>query len=124
MASQTGTLGLQGTVGGLVFAKDGSVRQKSASNKAAFANSASLARTRENAAEFGAAASSGKLIRTALRSQIASFSDRRMVSRLTQKMMSILKLDTVNVRGSRAVSAVSCASLAGFNFNAGADLGQ
>ena len=59
MASQTGILGLQGTVGGLVFAKDGLVCQKPASNKAAFTSSASLARTRENASEFGRAASAG-----------------------------------------------------------------
>ena len=49
-------MGLQGTVGGLVFRKDGSVSQKPASNKAAFSSAPGLARTRENASEFGRAA--------------------------------------------------------------------
>jgi hypothetical protein len=66
MASQTGILGLQGTVGGLVFRKDGSVSQKPASNKAAFAGSASMARTRENAVAFGLAAKYSKLLRDSL----------------------------------------------------------
>jgi hypothetical protein len=78
MASQTGILGLQGTVGGLVFAKDGSVRQKPASNKAAFATAASLARTRENAAEFGLSAKYSKLLRDSLRVAINSASDSRV----------------------------------------------
>ena len=67
MAQQTGILGLQGTVGGLVFRKDGSVAQKPASNKAKFMNAASMARTRENATEFGLAASYSKVLRDSLR---------------------------------------------------------
>ncbi|MDJ0367319.1 hypothetical protein QMK33_19395 [Hymenobacter sp. H14-R3] len=124
MASQTGILGLQGTVGGLVFAKDGSVRQKPASNKAAFTSSASLARTRENASEFGRAASGGKLIRDSLRALIAAASDRRMVSRLTQKVRAVIAMDTVNGRGTRLVQGDNVASLLGFNFNLGAGIGQ
>jgi hypothetical protein len=124
MAQQTGILGIQGTVGGLVFAKNGSVRQKPASNKAAFNSSASMVRVRENASEFGAAASAGKLVRDALRTQIQSASDSRMVSRLAQKMKQIINLDTVGDRGQRSVSAELAASLLGFNFNLGAGLGQ
>ena len=75
MASQNGILGSQGTVGGLVFAKNGTVRQKPASTKAAFTSSASPARTRENASEFGRAASGAKLIRDALRVLISAASD-------------------------------------------------
>lgn len=124
MAQQTGILGIQGTVGGLVFAKDGSVRQKPASNKAAFTSSAGMARVRENASEFGTAASAGKLIRDALRTQIQAASDSRMVSRLTQAMKTIINLDTTNDRGQRVVEAGSSAQLLGFNFNQGAGLGQ
>jgi hypothetical protein len=124
MAQQTGILGIQGTVGGLVFAKDGSVRQKPASNKAAFTGSASMARVRENASEFGTAASAGKLIRDALRTQIQAASDSRMVSRLTQALRLIISQDTINDRGQRVVAPGSSAQLLGFNFNQGAGLGQ
>ena len=124
MASQTGILGLQGTVGGLVFAKDGSVRQKPASNKSAFNSKASLARTRENAAEFGLSAKYSKLLRDSLRVAIASASDSRVTSRLTQKMREIVGLDDTNDRGQRVFDSSNSAPLLGFNFNAGAGIGQ
>ena len=60
MARQTGIIGIQGTVGGLVFSKNGNISQKPASDKAAFASAQSRARTRENAAEFGLAAKYSK----------------------------------------------------------------
>ena len=124
MASQTGILGLQGTVGGLVFAKDGSVRQKPASNKAAFKSAPGLARTRENASEFGRAASSAKLLRDSLRALIASASDSKMVSRLTQAVRAVIGLDDTNDRGERLVDKANIGELLGFNFNLGAGIGQ
>lgn len=124
MAQQTGILGIQGTVGGLVFAKGGSVRQKPASNKAKFMGAASMARTRENASEFGTAAKAGKLLRDALRAQIQAASDGKMISRLTQVMRAVIALDTANARGQRVVQAGQAAQLLGFNFNLGAGLGQ
>ena len=124
MASQNGILGLQGTVGGLVFARNGTVRQKPASNKAAFNSAASLARTRENASEFGTAASAGKLIRTALRTLISTASDARMVSRLTQKTRAIVGMDETNDRGARVMDKDNALELVGFDFNASASLGQ
>ncbi|WP_223653184.1 hypothetical protein [Hymenobacter psoromatis] len=124
MAQQTGILGIKGTVGGLVFAKDGSVRQKQASNKSKFMGAASMARTRENASEFGTAAQAGKVVRDALRSQIQAASDSKMISRLTQAMRAIISLDTTSARGQRVVQASNAAQLLGFNFNLGAGLGQ
>ena len=124
MASQTGILGLQGTVGGLVFSKNGTVRQKPASNKAAFASSASLARTRENAAEFGLSAKYSKLLRDSLRVAIASASDSRLASRLTKAMRAIIGLDDTNDRGQRVFDSSNSAPLLGFNFNIGAGIGQ
>ena len=124
MASQNGILGLQGTVGGLVFARNGTVRQKQASNKAAFNSSASLARTRENASEFGRAGTAGKLIRTALRTLISTASDSLMVSRLTQKTRAIIGMDETNDRGARVMDKDNALELVGFDFNAAASLGQ
>ena len=123
MAQQTGILGLQGTVGGLVFRKDGSVAQKPASNKAKFMNSASMARTRENASEFGLAASYSKVLRDSLRVAIASASDSRVASRLTKAMREVIGLDDTNDRGQRVFDASNSAPLLGFNFNAGAGNG-
>jgi hypothetical protein len=124
MAQQTGILGIKGTVGGLVFAKDGSVRQKPASNKSTFNSSSSMVRVRENASEFGAAATAGKLVRDALRTQIQAASDRLMVSRLAKVMKSIINLDYTSDRGMRTVVAANAAQLVGFNFNQSAGLGQ
>ena len=124
MATQTGILGLQGTVGGLTFRKDGSVSQKPPSNKAAFNSAPGLARTRENAAEFGRAASNAKLIRDSLRALIAAASDSRMVSRLTQAVRNVIGLDEINDRGSRVVDGANISQLLGFNFNLGAGIGQ
>jgi len=123
MAQQTGIVGLRGTVGGLVFAKDGAVRQKPASNKAAFAGKGSMARVRENAAEFGGAGAAGKLLRDVLRSFIQGAKDRYMAARLTQLMSSIIRMDSVNGRGARQVLVDHAVTkLPGFNFNAGATL--
>ncbi|WP_157886953.1 hypothetical protein [Hymenobacter sp. PAMC 26628] len=124
MASQNGILGLQGTVGGLVFARNGTVRQKQASNKAAFNSAASLARTRENASEFGRAGTAGKLIRTALRTLISTASDSLMVSRLTQKTRAIIGMDETNDRGARVMDKDNALELVGFDFNASASLSQ
>jgi hypothetical protein len=123
MGQQGGILGLRGTIGGLVFAKDGTVRQKPASNKAGFQSKASMARTRENASEFGGAGSAGKVLRDALRSFIQGAKDRYTVSRLSQLMNTIIKMDSVNGRGARQVlKANAVTKLPGFNFNQGSTL--
>ncbi len=124
MARQTGIIGIQGTVGGLVFSKNGSISQKSQGNKAAFASAPSRARTRENASEFGTAAAAGKLIRTALRTLISTASDSLVVARLTQKTRAIIGMDETNDRGARVMDKDNALELVGFDFNAAASLGQ
>ena len=124
MARQTGIIGIQGTVGGLVFSKNGNISQKPASDKSAFASAPSRARTRENAAEFGLAAKYGKVLRDSLRVAIASASDSQLAARLTKVMREVIGLDDTNDRGLRVFDASNSAPLLGFNFNAGARIGQ
>ena len=124
MARQTGIIGIQGTVGGLVFSKNGNISQKPQGDKAAFANAPSRARTRENAAEFGLAAKYSKLLRDSLRVAIASASDSQLAARLTKVMREVIGLDDTNDRGQRVFDSSNSAPLLGFNFNAGAGIGQ
>ncbi len=124
MARQTGIIGIQGTVGGLVFSKNGNISQKPQGDKAAFANAPSRARTRENASEFGLAAKYSKLLRDSLRVAIASASDSLLAARLTKVMREVIGLDDTNDRGQRVFDASNSAPLLGFNFNAGAGIGQ
>ncbi|OWP65049.1 hypothetical protein CDA63_01465 [Hymenobacter amundsenii] len=117
-------MGIQGTVGGLVFSKNGNISQKPQGDKAAFASAPSRARTRENAAEFGLAAKYSKVLRDSLRVAIASASDSQLASRLTKVMREVIGLDDTNDRGLRVFDASNSAPLLGFNFNIGAGIGQ
>lgn len=124
MGKASGVLGITGTIGNITIDKNGNVRQKVGSNKAAFQGKASMQRVRENSSEFGAAGTSGKLLREALRSQLQNAKDSLVTSRLTKVLKSISDLDTLGDRGMRRVIAANCASLLGFNFNIGAALSQ
>ena len=83
-----------------------------------------MARTRENASEFGLSAKDRKLLRDSLRVAIASASDSRVALRLTKLMREVIGLDDTNDRGQRVFDASNSAPLLGFNFNAGAGIGQ
>lgn len=124
MARQTGIIGIQGTVGGLVFSKNGNISQKPQGDKAAFASAPSRARTRENAAEFGLAAKYSKLLRDSLRSAISSASDSQLAARLTKVMREVIGLDDTNDRGQRVFDSSNSAPLLGFDFNAASGIGQ
>jgi hypothetical protein len=83
-----------------------------------------MARTRENAAEFGLAAKYGKLLRDALRVAVASASDRRLTSRLVKVMREVIDLDPTSDRGQRVFDPANSAPLLGFNFNGKAGIAQ
>src|SRR6478672_2218664 len=106
MAEQKGMFPLQGTIGNINFYKtiDGyQARTKGGPSAQRIATDPNFQRTRENAAEFGAAAQAGKLLRTAFQSVVNPIADERMVSRLAGKMVLVLQTDYRNARGMRKI---------------------
>lgn len=131
MAKQIGIIKLKGTIGDLSFykTKDGHlVREKGGVDAERIKNDPAFVRTRENGAEFGSAAKSGKLVRDAFRTLMMRSSDSRVTARLTKLMSDIRALDTTSARGERnvATAIIDPAArelLKGFNFNMRAILG-
>lgn len=132
MAKQTGIIKLKGKIGDLSFYKtqDGHLaREKGGVDAERIAKDPAFIRTRENGAEFGSAASAGKLMRDALRPLMLRASDGRVTSRLTKVMTDIKNLDATSARGQRTVgSAIPLVPakerLKGFNFNIRSILGS
>jgi hypothetical protein len=130
MARLNGILKIEGTLDQLTFykTKDGNlVKTKSDVSADRIASDPNFQRTRENGAEFGNAASAGKLLRDALRNMMINSSDNRVTSRVTQVMTVIKNFDTTSVRGERNVgvaiaSSEAIAQLKNFNFNVDAVL--
>lgn len=131
MARQKSILKLQGTIGGISFykSKDGYLaREKGGVDASRIANDPGFARTRENGAEFGNAASAGKLLRDTMRALAKDASDGRVTARITQIMAQIKNMDEANARGERSAAEGMAKDeakqlLIGFNFNANAILG-
>jgi hypothetical protein len=125
MARQSGLIKIKGTLDDVNFykTKDGDLaRMKTSVDAARIANDPAFARTRENGAEFGNSARSGKLTRDNLRPISLNATDGRVVARLTKLMTQIKNLDTTSARGQRNVgvamaTAQAKALLKGFEFN-------
>lgn len=132
MAKQTGIIKLKGKIGDLSFykTKDGHLaREKGGVEADRIKNDPAFVRTRENGAEFGASASSGKFSRDTLRPIANTASDNRVVARMTKLMTLIKNLDTTSTRGKRNAGvamtlATAKALLKGFEFNINALLGS
>jgi hypothetical protein len=131
MARQKGIIKLKGTIGDISFyrTQDGHLaREKWGVDASRIANDPAFARTRENGAEFGASAGSGKLLRDAFRNMMMTASDGRVTARLTKVMSDVKNSDLTSARGSRVVGVgiltpEGKAFLKGFNFNIRAILG-
>jgi hypothetical protein len=131
MARQKGIIKLKGTIGDITFYKtrDGHLaREKGGIDASRIANDPAFVRTRENGAEFGASASSGKLVRNALRPLMMKAADKRVTSRITKLMTTIKNYDLASARGERTVGIgiadpAARALLKGFNFNERSILG-
>lgn len=76
-----------------------------------------LARTRQNAAEFGRAARAGKHLRTALESLMAYAADSRVTSRLAGALFKVIRADMTHPAGQRTIMARHTTLLDDFNFN-------
>lgn len=132
MAKQKGILLLKGTIGGISFYKtqDGFLaREKGGVDGERIKKDPAFIRTRENNAEFGSAAESGKLIRDSLRKFLQKASDNRVNARLMGLMSKIKNMDTSSIRGERKVAIGIAAPeahalLKKFNFNNRALMGS
>jgi hypothetical protein len=132
MAKIKSLLKFEGTMDDMTFYKgtDGYfVRTKGGVSRNRIMNDPAFARTRENGAEFGSIAGSGKLLRTALGPMVFRAKDSKLTSRLVKVMGQLKNLDTVSIRGARNVAeglnnATAIAILEGFDFNAKATFGS
>lgn len=132
MARQSGLIKLKGTLDNVNFykTKDGNLaRMKTSVDAKRIANDPAFERTRENGAEFGSSAASGKLLRDAVRPISMNAADGRVTARMTKIMTVIKNLDTQSIRGKRVVALgiqdpQGLASLKGFDFNKDALLGS
>jgi hypothetical protein len=128
MARQASFLKFDGRIGDVSFyqtSTDGFLaREKGGVSAERIKNDPNYARTRENGEEFGRANVAGRLLRTAFRGLILGGSDSRMASRLTTRMMEVVKADATSTRGKRNVVDGEADLLLGFEFNAAGLLEQ
>jgi hypothetical protein len=125
MARQTGLIKIKGTLDNVTFykSKEGHLaKMKTSLDGSRIASDPAFIRTRENGAEFGTSATSGKLMRDSLRPIAMNASDSRITSRVTQLMTKIKNLDVTSARGLRNVGVAmptvgAKALLKGFEFN-------
>lgn len=105
MAHQAGPLRFKGKLGGLSFYHNKQygylVRQKGGPSREQVITSEKFARTRENAAEFSFAASTGKLIRLAVKAATGLSGDPNVSQRLTGTLIRMGKSDLSATRGMR-----------------------
>jgi hypothetical protein len=127
MAKQKGIVKLEGTIGDITFFKstDGYLARENAPISAQrLATDPAFQRTRENNAEFANAGKAGKLLRKAIGTLLQNAKDGRVVSRLTQTMMKVVKADTTSPRGFRNAVDGQLGFLKNFDFNKNANLGS
>lgn len=104
MAVLTGLIKIIGTLDGLTFYKGKNgylIRTKGGISKNRIQKDPAFKRTRENAHEFGLAATSGKILRHALAMLMRNTKDSTLPSRLMRKLMLIKNQDSISPRGQR-----------------------
>lgn len=127
MANQKGIIKLKGTLGDITFykTKEGHMaREKGGIDAKRFRTDPAFKRTRENAKEFGQAGKDGQLIRRAFAPLTRGVSDLRLTSRLQQRLMQVVKTDTLHIRGERVATAGDLNLVLHFDFNIKASFRQ
>ena len=128
MAKQKGFLRLlTGSMGETTFVKtkDGyRAQEKKVTTPGKFLTDPKMARTRENAAEFGAAGKAASVLLSSISSLVKTSKDNRMNARLFKEVSKVIKSDAVSPRGKRNVVDGDTSMLKDFDFNKGATLGK
>jgi len=126
MPKQKGVFKVKGLLDDFSFyrsSKDGYLlRMKGGVDANRIKNDPAFVRTRENGSEFGRAAKTGKLIRSALRKLVSKAKDGRSTSRMVKLLMQVIKSDSSNPRGERQAQDGDLSLLTGFDFNVEAQL--
>ncbi|MEN5378894.1 hypothetical protein [Sphingobacterium kitahiroshimense] len=126
MARVESLIKLNGTIGDLSFYKSKSVgyqaRMKTGVSGDRIANDPVFARTRENGSEFGRAQQEGKKLRDLLRDVLFENADNKFSSRLASRMLKVIQMDPVSVRGERVLVPQNMVLLNGLECNQRASL--
>lgn len=125
MGRQDGLNPIKGSVGTYSYYKKGNeyfVRKKGGIDAKRIKTDPAYERTRQHGAEFGRAGKASKLLRDSLRVLLITAADSRVTSRLTRKMLRVIKSDPVNKRGERTAAKGDLTELKNFEFNALASL--
>lgn len=121
MARVESLIKLNGTIGDLSFYKSKSVgyqaRMKTGVSGARIANDPAFARTRENGSEFGRSQQEGKKLRELLRDVLFENSDNKFSQRLASRLLKVIQMDSVNVRGERVIVPENLVLLDGLECN-------
>lgn len=108
MGRQSSFLKIEGNIEGLSFYKgaDGAyyVRSKGGISKNRIKKDPAFKRTRENGAEFGHVATSGKQFRRAIQNLLFDVKDRTRVPRMMQTLTLVKNQDSTSNRGERKIS--------------------
>lgn len=121
MARQVGIVKIVGKIQGISYyhsLTDGYLARKPGGfDGDRIKNEAGYRQVRNNSKEFATASRAAKLIKDALPGLTNDVADRRFLSRLTGKLVKVVRMDTTHEKGSREVLPENLHALKGFEFN-------
>lgn len=120
MGQQKSAFPISGSIDDLTFyqSRHGSfVRKKGRIDKSRMATDPNFQKLRENIAEFGRAAKSGKLLRIAFRNMLKNAKDGDTSNRISKLMFSVLRTDVTSEPGDRQITKGDLNLIDKFEFN-------